>query len=79
MISKKRRTLTMALLAELICEYDSILTLSKLLGVPKTTIHSWRRRNNISDAGLSIIADNSKMQSIYQQSKYDDVRNRQWY
>ena len=79
MISKKRRTLTMALLAELICEYDSILTLSKLLGVPKTTIHSWRRRNNISDAGLSIIADNSKMQGIYQQSKYDDVRNRQWY
>lgn len=79
MISKKRRTLTMALLAELICEYDSILTLSKLLGVPKTTIHSWRRRNNISDAGLSIIAGNSKMQDIYQQSKYDDVRNRQWY
>lgn len=79
MISKKRRTLTMALLAELICEYDSILTLSKLLGVPKTTIHSWRRRNNISDAGLSIIAGNSKMQGIYQQSKYDDVRNRQWY
>ena len=79
MISKKRRTLTMALLAELICEYDSVLTLSKLLGVPKTTIHSWRRRNNISDNGLSIIADNSKMQGIYQQSKYDDVRNRQWY
>lgn len=79
MISKKRRTLTMALLTELICEYDSILTLSKLLGVPKTTIHSWRRRNNISDAGLSIIAGNSKMQGIYQQSKYDDVRNRQWY
>lgn len=79
MISKKRRSLTMALLAELICEYDSILTLSKLLGVPKTTIHSWRRRNNISDAGLSIIAGNSKMQGIYQQSKYDDVRNRQWY
>lgn len=79
MISKKRRSLTMALLAELICEYDSVLTLSKLLGVPKTTIHSWRRRNNISDAGLSIIADNSKMQGIYQQSKYDDVRNRQWY
>lgn len=79
MISKKRHKLTMMLLADLICEYDSVLTLSKLLGVPKTTIHSWKCRNNISDAGLEIIASNSKMQSIYQQPKYDDIRNKEWY
>ena len=58
MISKKRHKLTMMLLSELICEYDSVLTLSKILGVPKTTIHSWKRLNNISDAGLEIIASN---------------------
>lgn len=79
MISKKRHKLTMMLLTDLICEYDSILTLSKILGIPKTTIHSWKRRNNISDAGLEIIASNSKMQDIYQQSRYNDIRNREWY
>lgn len=77
MISKKRRKLTMMLLSELICEYDSVLTLSKILGVPKTTIHSWKRRNNISDAGLGIIASNSKMQDIYQQPRYNDIRNKE--
>lgn len=79
MISKKRHKLTMMLLTDLICEYDSILTLSKILGIPKTTIHSWKRRNNISDAGLEIIASNSKMQDIYQQPRYDDIRNKEWY
>lgn len=79
MISKKRHKLTMMLLSELICEYDSVLTLSKLLGVPKTTVHSWKCRNNISDTGLDIIASNPKMQSIYQQPKYDDLRNKEWY
>ena len=79
MISKKRHKLTMMLLTDLICEYDSILTLSKILGIPKTTIHSWKRRNNISDAGLEIIASNSKIQDIYQQSRYNDIRNKEWY
>lgn len=79
MISKKRHKLTMMLLTDLICEYDSILTLSKILGIPKTTIHSWKRRNNISDAGLEIIASNSKMQNIYQQPRYNDIRNKEWY
>ena len=79
MISKKRHKLTMMLLTELICEYDSVLTLSKILGVPKTTIHSWKRRNNISDAGLEIIASNPKMQNTYQQPRYDDIRNKEWY
>lgn len=79
MISKKRHKLTMMLLTDLICEYDSILTLSKILGIPKTTIHSWKRRNNISDAGLEIIASNSKMQNIYQQLRYNDIRNKEWY
>lgn len=79
MISKKRHKLTMMLLTDLICEYDSILTLSKILGIPKTTIHSWKRRNNISDAGLEIIASNSKMQSIYRQPIYNDIRNKEWY
>lgn len=79
MISKKRHKLTMMLLSELICEYDSVLTLSKILGVPKTTIHSWKRRDNISDAGLEIIASNSKMQDIYQQPRYNDIRNKEWY
>ena len=79
MISKKRHKLTMMLLSELICEYDSVLTLSKILGVPKTTIHSWKRRNNISDAGLEIIASNPKMHNTYQQPRYDDIRNKEWY
>lgn len=79
MISKKRRKLTMMLLTELIYEYDSVLTLSKILGVPKTTIHSWKRRNNISDAGLETIASNLKIQNIYQQQIYDDIRNKEWY
>lgn len=69
----------MMLLTELIYEYDSVLTLSKILGVPKTTIHSWKRRNNISDAGLKTIASNPKMQNIYQQQIYDDIRNKEWY
>lgn len=79
MISKKRRKLTMMLLTELIYEYDSVLTLSKILGVPKTTIHSWKRRNNISDAGLETIASNPKIQNIYQQQIYDDIRKKEWY
>ena len=79
MISKKRHKLTMMLLSELICEYDSVLTLSKILGVPKTTIHSWKRLNNISDAGLEIIASNPKIQNTYQQPRYDDIRNKEWY
>lgn len=79
MISKKRHKLTMMLLTDLICEYDSILTLSKILGIPKTTIHSWKRRNNISDNGLSIIANNPKTTDIYNLPEFEDIRNEEWY
>lgn len=79
MISKKRRELTMYLLENLVHKYDSVLTLSKMLGLPVTTIHSWRRRGNISDAGLKLIASNEKTKDIYELPEYDDIRNRQWY
>lgn len=79
MISKKRRKLTMNLLENLVCKYDSVRTLSKILGISANTIHSWRRRGNISDPGLKLIASNEKTKDIYELSKYEDVRSASWY
>ena len=80
MISKKRRELTMRLLDNLVDKYDSVLTLSKMLGISSvTTIHSWRRRGNISDAGLKLIASNENTKDIYELPEHDDIRNKEWY
>lgn len=79
MVSKKRRELTMKLLENLVYKYDSVLTLSKMLGLPVTTIHSWRRRGNISDTGLELIASNEKTKAIYELPEYEDIRSASWY
>lgn len=79
MISKKRSELTMLLLDNLVQKYDSVRTLSKMLGLSVTTIHSWRRRGNISDAGLELIASNENTKDIYELPEYEDIRRASWY
>lgn len=79
MISKKRRELTMRLLDNLVDKYDSVRTLSKMLGISFTTIHSWRRRGNISDAGLKLIASNENTKDIYELPEHDEIRRASWY
>lgn len=79
MVSKKRRELTMKLLENLVYKYDSVLTLSKILGISANTIHSWRRRDNISDTGLELIAGNEKTKAIYELPEYEDIRRASWY
>ena len=79
MISKKRRELTSELLNDLLNEFDSCLTISKLLNISKSNVNSWRKRKNISDKGLTLIANHPKMKSIYYSDKYADIRSKEWY
>lgn len=79
MISKKRRALTIALLKALVSEFDSIRTVSKILGLPNSTVHSWLCRGNISDKGLKIIANNPKTAAIYLRDEFAEIRNESWY
>ena len=79
MISYKRRQLTMMLLNRLVQRFDTIRTLSRILGLPVNTVQSWMRRYNISDNGLSIIANNPKTTDIYNLPEFEDIRNEEWH